>query len=233
MYREAKLRLAEQAIAGKQWDAAEKLIADARLWPERLGAGKPYDADLDERWEDSLATVVTRRGVAAVSAPEPAPRPGASLEVGTGGWEADSLGNHRATVFVEKASDAVVARIEWRRRDKAPELVNVIVTEEPSGRRILNGARVRTTREAGELVFQAPNAGVYRIYYLPYTGTFKSNYPKITYRAVEATADPRWLARNGLSGASIATASLPRARFVRYGERSSPGHQEHQNYKRD
>ncbi len=213
MYREAKLRLAEQAIAGKQWDAAEKLIADARLWPERLGAGKPYDADLDERWEDSLATVVTRRGVAAVSAPAPAPRPGASLEVSTGGWEADSLGNHRATVFVDKASDAVVARIEWRRRDKAPELVNVIVTEEPSGRRILNVARVRITREAGELVFQAPNAGVYRIYYLPYTGTFKSNYPKITYRAVEATADPRWLARNGLSGASIATASLPRARF--------------------
>jgi tetratricopeptide (TPR) repeat protein len=216
MYREAKLRLAEEAIGKKQWDAAEKLIADARLWPERLGAGKPYDADLDERWEDSLSTVVKQRGATAASKADSAPRVGKSFEVSTASWEADSLGNHRAAVMVESASDAVVARIEWRRRDKTPDAVNVIVTEEPSGRRILNVARVRITRDSGEIVFQAPSAGMYRIYYLPYTGTFKSNYPKITYRAVEATADSRWLSRNGLTGKVIQTASLPQAKFVAF-----------------
>ena len=36
------------------------LIAKARLWPERLGAGKPYPADVDERLEDVLAAWVQR-----------------------------------------------------------------------------------------------------------------------------------------------------------------------------
>src|SRR5204862_8036375 len=30
-------------------------IAAARLWPENLGVGKPYDEDIDERVEDWLA----------------------------------------------------------------------------------------------------------------------------------------------------------------------------------
>ena len=216
MYREAKLRLAEQAIDRQQWEAAEALIADARLWPERLGAGKPYDADLDERWEDSLSTIVKRRNAAPVPATTSSPRTVTSAAGGVGSWEADSLGNHRATVLVERASDAVVARVEWRRRDKTPESVNVIVTEESSGRRILNVARIRITRDSGAIVFQAPRAGTYHVYYLPYTGTFKSNYPKITYRAVEATADSHWLARNGLSGTPRVSAAMPQAQFVAF-----------------
>ena len=35
--------------------AALPFIAKAREWPENLGAGRPYDADLDERLEDWLA----------------------------------------------------------------------------------------------------------------------------------------------------------------------------------
>ncbi len=61
LYRQAKLMLAVQAIGEEQWDSAAALIAAARLWPERLGAGKPYDADIDERLEDLLLADVRYR----------------------------------------------------------------------------------------------------------------------------------------------------------------------------
>lgn len=215
MYREAKLRLAEQAIAAKQWEGAETLIADAKLWPERLGAGKPYDADLDERWEDSLTTVIrARRADATESSATPA-RP-AALQTAT--WEADSLGNHRA-VLEAPVGDAIRATVMWRRRDKTPEAVNFVVVEGATGRRVLNVKRVTINRESGTFFFQAPSAGTYYVYYLPYTGTFKSNYPKITYRVVEETADPRWLERNEPLFARLRAnpaAEALRATFVRF-----------------
>jgi Tfp pilus assembly protein PilF len=63
LYRQAKLMLAVEAIRNEEWDRANALIAAARLWPERLGAGKPYDADTDERLEDwLLADVLVRSG---------------------------------------------------------------------------------------------------------------------------------------------------------------------------
>jgi hypothetical protein len=87
--------------------------------------------------------------------------------------------------------------IPWRRRDQRPEQVNAVVVAEATGRRVRNVARMAISREAGELVFQADQPGTYYVYYLPYTGTFRSNYPRITYRAVEATADTAWLRRTG------------------------------------
>ncbi|MBU6366880.1 MAG: DUF5107 domain-containing protein, partial [Gemmatimonadetes bacterium] len=224
LYREAKVGLARAAIAAGRWDRADTLVAAARLWPERLGAGKPYDADVDEATEDSLAAVIAagRRGAAprAVNAPRAArpPRPD-TLVYGTGVWEPDSLGNHRAVLEVDEAADAVTVRIPWRRRDRTPERINVVVTNGTTGLRILNVARVRIDRDSGVVVFQAPAAGRYHAYYLPYTGTFRSNYPRIGYRPVEDTADSLWLARTGLAGAPPAAAlavanGLPHAAVI-------------------
>jgi hypothetical protein len=53
--READLMLALQQMKAGSYDAALQLIAQAREWPENLGAGKPYAEDLDERLEDWLA----------------------------------------------------------------------------------------------------------------------------------------------------------------------------------
>ncbi len=63
LWREAQLLCAVDAMRDKQWAAAEAFIAAARTWPERLGAGRPYDADVDERLEEWLqADVQARRG---------------------------------------------------------------------------------------------------------------------------------------------------------------------------
>jgi hypothetical protein len=58
---------AADARAGK-WAEAAKRVAAAREWPENLGAGKPYAADVDERLEDRLqANCLARLGRIAES----------------------------------------------------------------------------------------------------------------------------------------------------------------------
>ena len=52
MYREAKLMQAAQLMGKKNFREALKFIGEARLWPENLGVGKPYDEDIDTRLED-------------------------------------------------------------------------------------------------------------------------------------------------------------------------------------
>ena len=220
LYRQTKLALAEEAIAARKWSVAGAHIEAARLWPERLGAGKPYDEDIDHRWEDSLQAVVAARGVVRPAGTESGTARGAtqdSLRYGIGTWEPDSLGNHRAVVRVEQAGDAVFARIPWRRRDLSPASVHLSIVSAVTQRSVANVARVDIRREFGDVVFQALTPGDYYVYYLPYTGTFSSNYPKITYRPVQLTADSGWLTRHSLlsaSGPVSAARTLPAAKVL-------------------
>jgi hypothetical protein len=55
LYREAKLMQALNQMNVKNYSAALDLINQAKLWPENLGAGKPYDEDLDIRMENWLS----------------------------------------------------------------------------------------------------------------------------------------------------------------------------------
>jgi len=138
---------------------------------------------------------------------------------GTGSWDADVFGNHRAVVRVAARADAVFAHIPWRRPDARPEDRHLVVVEGKSGGRIVNVERIRITREFGDLVFEAPSAGDYYVYYLPNTGTGRSNYPTVTYPAPQATADTVWLKKHGLdarSDASWTPGGLPAAAIVEF-----------------
>ena len=55
LYKETELMLALEEIKNKNYDKALQNIAAAKLWPENLGVGKPYNEDIDERLEDWLA----------------------------------------------------------------------------------------------------------------------------------------------------------------------------------
>ena len=57
-YRQACILTALQKIHNREYNAALPLLARARLWPERLGAGEPYGADT--RIEDYLEAGVLR-----------------------------------------------------------------------------------------------------------------------------------------------------------------------------
>jgi predicted Zn-dependent protease len=55
LYREAKLMLAVENMRTGNCKKALQYISDSKLWPERLGSGKPYEADIDDRLEDWLS----------------------------------------------------------------------------------------------------------------------------------------------------------------------------------
>ncbi len=123
---------------------------------------------------------------------------------GVGRWVADSFGNHRAVVRVTGPAEAVWVHLPWRRRDSEPEKKEVLVMDGQTGQRVANVARLRITRESGDLVFQPNGPGQYYFYYLPYTGSITSNYPKISYPPPSATADTGWLRRNRLTDLAAA-----------------------------
>ncbi|HMA41899.1 MAG TPA: glycoside hydrolase domain-containing protein, partial [Gemmatimonadales bacterium] len=97
---------------------------------------------------------------------------------------------------VADSGAAVRVRIPWRRRDEQPEAKRIVIVAAATGVRVANVMAVAVNREYGDLVFE-PTAGPgdYYVYYMPYQGTFRSNYPRITYRPPDSTAAPAWLAR--------------------------------------
>jgi tetratricopeptide (TPR) repeat protein len=57
LYREAKLMETIQELRAKNYKKALAFISEAKLWPENLGEGKPYDKDIDERLENWMSYV--------------------------------------------------------------------------------------------------------------------------------------------------------------------------------
>lgn len=55
LYKEANLMLALKQMEKKDYTGALRYIEASRLWPENLGVGKPYDADIDDRLENWLS----------------------------------------------------------------------------------------------------------------------------------------------------------------------------------
>ncbi len=158
----------------------------------------------------------------ALRTPTPARPSAAPIPYTTGAWDSDTLGNHRAVVEVAAPADAVRVVVPWRRRDTDPEKKNLIVVDAQSNVRVANLLRVSITREAGDLVFQPTSGkGRYFVYYLPYLGSGRSNYPKVVYPAPEQTAAANWAARYAslAGGGPTGTAPAPRlpaARVVEF-----------------
>lgn len=134
---------------------------------------------------------------------------------GVGIWNADSLGNHRVIVSVDKPADAVLATIDWRRRDLNPEAKNLIVVDAATGERITNVCRFTIDREQGEVVFQPQTVpGEYYIYYLKNVMSGSPYYPTVNYPAFENTASADWVKKNKLSEKKAP--ALPVAKVVQF-----------------
>ncbi len=120
---------------------------------------------------------------------------------GTGDWDSDTTGNHRAVIRVGHTSaDAVWVRIPWRRRDRNPQKKKIVI-HDSAGQRIHNFVPLELNREFGVFVFEpASGPGRYFVYYLIPHMEGRSNYPKVSYPEPETTADPTWKARIGLQG---------------------------------
>lgn len=134
-------------------------------------------------------------------------------------WDSDQLGNHRYVLRVAEPADAVWAHIEWRRRDHNPEAKDLIVAD-GTGKQIPNVLRIKIDRESGDLLFQPVHgAGEYYVYYLPYTGTPKSPYPRISYPTPRQTAEAGWLEKFATKDPAALLArrrKFPAAEVLRY-----------------
>jgi hypothetical protein len=121
------------------------------------------------------------------------------LPYGTGLWDSEVFGNHRAVIRVAEKADAVLVRIPWRRRDLSPEKKAVIVVDALTQERLNNICPVEVSREFGDLAFQPKTVpGDYYVYYMSFTPTGRRNYPTVNYIEPKNTADPGWLDRHGL-----------------------------------
>ncbi len=134
---------------------------------------------------------------------------------GTGAWNADSLGNHRVVLSVDKPSDAVLADIQWRRRDLDPQDKDIIVIDAATGERISNVFRLETNRERGRIVFQPKTVpGRYYVYYLRNVMSGSRAYPTVKYPPFKETASEEWVRKNKLSARKLPR--LPQAEVVQF-----------------
>lgn len=158
--------------------------------------------------------VTTSHGKPGIGHPE--------VECGTGTWDKLLLGNHRFVVEVHAGSTGAAPAhrvvLPWRRQDKDPSAVEVIVVSEKTALRVRNVVVEQATRESGTLVFEAiDGAGIYFAYYLPYAMLGKPHYPQAQYLPRRPAAEPAWAAAVVRSAwAPEEQPELPHASVLRY-----------------
>lgn len=108
----------------------------------------------------------------------------------------DGRGNHRILLRVEQPSPYVRLRVKWRRRDYNPENTAMLLIHQETETKLCNLLPVRVTREEGELILEAPYAGEYALYYLPYRQKSENWwFPIVDYsRGNMDSPDPEWAA---------------------------------------
>jgi len=112
------------------------------------------------------------------------------------------LGNHRI-LLEAPAGKYVRVVIPWRRRDLAPDTIGVKMRYTPQGdvpEEGMGAAEVKNIylekmmRFEGVIVFEAPESGVYELYYMPYQLTPPSHCPTTEYmKPKDIEADEQWL----------------------------------------
>lgn len=134
-------------------------------------------------------------------------------------WEPDSLGNHRAVVQVNEASELTRATLPWRRRDTGAEEKGIIIVDASTGKSLSNFYREEINREYGKIIFQPQTVpGNYYIYYLPYHSS-GGPYPQVFYHKESAQPDKKWLTR--VQASVKAQEYLPEARLIQFQSRGS------------
>ncbi len=119
------------------------------------------------------------------------------LYYGTGQWESQGLGNHRAVIYVGRPSDAVKVQVTWRRLDHVEEK-NLILTDALTGQRVTNIFCTVKNKDFAEIVFQPVSGeGIYYLYYMPGRITGRWWHPDAVYEKPENTYDPEWKNRIG------------------------------------
>ena len=122
LFREANLRVALEHMKSGSYDKALHRIDTARQWPERLGSGQPYPADLDERLENWLMYQCHSKAGSTTEAQRDLDR---ILAFPTKPGQADVGLAVRALALKQTGheSEAQALLSEWLKRDPSSEIV--------------------------------------------------------------------------------------------------------------
>jgi hypothetical protein len=119
---------------------------------------------------------------------------------GIGSWSADSLGNHRALIKVNKSSSAVFVHLPWRRSDTNPSEKGVVIMDAKTGEIIKNIVILEINNEYGDMVFEpVSGSGDYYVYFMPYQRVGLLYWGQVKYLTAETTPDKNWLIKNNLT----------------------------------
>ena len=130
-------------------------------------------------------------------------------------WDNLKFGNHRAVVYVDKKAEAVVAKIEWRRRDKNPEKKRIIVVDSKTGTIINEVVRIKVNPIYGIIVFKPYSVPAkYYIYYLPYKYEGSKNYPKTVYLKERKPFESEWYKKYSSLGKNEIS-KIEKAKFLK------------------
>lgn len=103
-------------------------------------------------------------------------------------WEADSLGNQRAVIKVNKKTELATVAIGWRNRNVNPEQL-VYVVDSTTNKMVDGVDRHYMGPEKGIVSFDPVSGpGTYYMYYLPYhLGGRSNSYPDAEYKMAQPT----------------------------------------------
>jgi hypothetical protein len=122
---------------------------------------------------------------------------GQQIPYGTGHWDPQGLGNHRAVIYVESYADAVKVTVPWRRLDDVNGK-NLILMDGLTNQRVLNLVCTHKDKEYGEIVFQPVSGeGYYYLYFMPGRVSGRWWHPDAEYLKPEDTFDAKWKEQYG------------------------------------
>jgi len=121
LFHEAFLLLAVERLQAGAFDDALRVADTARQWPENLGAGKPYPADIDERLEDWITAQCQLARKDACAARQPLDRILAVKPSAKGQVTGDLI---RALALKQSGRIAEAEQFlkDWQARDPATDL---------------------------------------------------------------------------------------------------------------
>lgn len=129
-------------------------------------------------------------------------------------WD-ESLGNHRAVLFIDQPSDIIRLDYNWRRSDKDVEQKRFLIIRAETGDTIPNIERIEVTEEKCRLQFGPVTAkGMYYFYYLPYEVQPGYGFYKLDYFPKEKEPSSDWLKHIPLQS------KIPEARIARVESRT-------------
>src|SRR5690348_706534 len=139
------------------------------------------------------------------------------IQYGTGNWDRQKFGNHRAVITVADDTDIAWVHVPWRRSDNDPAGKAIIMVDAATGKVIHNVYTADINDEYGDIAFEpVTGKGIYYLYYLPYRTTGHSYCPDTRYLKPENHGDPGWLKKNNIAGTDPSYAKIPSAKVIRF-----------------